>query len=408
MAYSRGQYTISGLRILPGAIALGVALAMAAGTPVLAQESSTSDRPVKVRDVKFNGSGCLPGAAIESLDESRTRATIIFSANTAAAGQGIAAGDSRKSCEVAMTLAVSGDEPESKVLLILRGHAELPPGASSQIENHWTWPGDSTSTDQRDELKGGEKGRDDNFTLTRELTLSTASRSDGSPFVVETRVAMLDGREAFVTIDSLDVAIGASPYEASFGPPDATPPVITATPSIEPTASGWYSDEVLVSFACTDPESAIVPELSDLEPKRLQATGEARGKCVNVTGSSATAKFNARIDAVPPAILSALVAGAGLVARGIKLPSAFACLDGESGIAGCRGPGWLETGTTGLHTFTIVATDRAGHDTTLPMWYRVGDAGDCASDGWRNFSTPMFRDEDQCLTALQPQPRKGQ
>jgi hypothetical protein len=395
------------LRILPDAIPLGVVLAIVAGAPVAAQEAPIPARSVQVRDVRFSGSGCLAGAAIESLDDSKSRATIIFSANTAASGRGIAASDARKSCEVALSLSVSGDEPESKVRLILRGHATLPPGASSQIENRWTWPGDSASSDQRDVIKGGEEGSDDNFTLTRELTLTTSSPSDGSPFVVETQVAMLDGREAFVTIDSLDVAIGPSPFEASFGPPDATPPAITATPSIEPTASGWYGGEVLVSFTCTDPESAIVPELSDLEPKLLQATGEASGKCVNVTGSTATAKFNARIDAVAPSVLSGLFPGIGLVARGTRLPSAFVCLDGESGIAGCRGPGWLDTDAAGLHTFSIIASDRAGHETRREMWYRVGDASSCSDEGWRSFSTPMFLNEDQCLVALQPQ-TKGQ
>lgn len=368
----------------------------------LAQDAAPSARPVTIRDVKFSGAGCLAGDAIGSFDDSRTRATLIFSSNVASAGPGLAAGSRRKTCEVELNLASTGAESASKVLLIVRGHAELPAGASAEVVSQWSWFGAGNRNEQRDVLQGGENGGGDSYLLTRELELDTSSRSDGSPFTVTTTVSAATFGESYVTIDSVDVAVGPSPVDGTFGPPDATAPVITATPSGSPSASGWFGTDVLVSFTCEDPESPIVPELSDLEPKLLETTGEARGACVNVTGSKMTARYHARIDKQKPVVLGGVYPGAGLVAQGAPLVSAFACSDADSGIATCAGPGWLDTTAAGLHTFRVTATDRAGHTATVAMSYQVGGIGDCGDDGWRNFSTPMFRNEDECASAFIP------
>jgi hypothetical protein len=40
--------------------------------------------------------------------------------------------------------------------------------------------------------------------------------------------------------------------------------------------------------------------------------------------------------------------------------------------------------------------------TTVPMSYHVGSLADCGDGGWRNFSTPMFRSEDECAAAFIP------
>ena len=383
------------------------ALCLALGAVLSSQGPEPEPRPVTVRSVSFRGPGCLPGGALESLDGSRTRATIMFSANTAAVGAGVPTSDARKTCEVALSLAVRAGEPASKVLLIFRGEAVLPDGASAELHSDWSWPAEVSAHEQRDVLAapGGERGG--SFAITRELELDTSSAADNRPFVVETQLAMIRGRDAFVTIDSLDVAIGPPPVHAAFGLPDATPPRIEAVPSSEPNAAGWYGGEVLVSFTCEDPESAIVPDLSDLAPKLLRESGGASGTCVNVTGNRTTASYQARIDAQAPRILPAFYPGAGLLALEARVPSGFGCVDAESGVTACGGPGWLDTSTPGLHTISVVARDAAGHATTQTMWYRVGESNDCPGDGWRHFTAPMFASEEECLTALQP-PRKGQ
>jgi hypothetical protein len=371
-------------------------------TAAMAQDAELSARPVTIRGVKFSGAGCLAGDAIGSFDDSRTRATLIFSANIASAGPGLAAGSARKTCDVELNLASTGAEVTTKVLLIVRGHAELPAGASSDVVSQWSWSGAGNRNEQRDVLQGGENGGGDSYLLTREFELDTSARSDGSPLTVTTTVSAATWGQSFVTIDSVDVALGPSPVETSFGPPDATPPNIIATPSAAPSAGGWFGADVLVSFTCDDPESPIVPELSDLEPKLLEVTGEVQGSCVNVTGSKMTARYHARIDKTRPLVLGGVYPGVGLVALGAPLVSAFACADAESGIASCSGPGWLDTTATGLHIFNVTVTDRAGHKTTAAMSYHVGGLNDCAADGWRNFSTPMFRNENECAAAFVP------
>jgi hypothetical protein len=97
----------------------------------MAQDAEAPARPVTIRDVKFSGAGCLAGDAIGSFDDTRTRATLIFSSNIASAGTGVSAGSRRKNCEMELSLASSGAEPTAKVLVIIRGHAELPASTPS-------------------------------------------------------------------------------------------------------------------------------------------------------------------------------------------------------------------------------------------------------------------------------------
>jgi hypothetical protein len=157
-----------------------------------------------------------------------------------------------------------------------------------------------------------------------------------------------------------------------------------------------------VSFRCEDPESPIVLEVSDLAPKRLTESGVARGSCVNLSGSTASVGYDVRIDSTPPRVIGGLYPSAGAVALGALVPSGLACADSESGIATCLIPGWLDTSTPGVHSVSTVAKDHAGHASATTFWYHVAGAESCVDDGWRQFSAPMFRDERDCVTALNP------
>jgi hypothetical protein len=375
--------------------ALSIALCAVMSAAGLRAEPETL--PVTVRGVTFQGNGCGPGSAVDSFDESRTRVTLIFSANLVAAGQGMSAGDTRRRCEIGFALTVKPGQNEQKALLVVRGHATLPAGAAAEVLTDWSGGSSSARNEERATLVSkGDEGGDDGFVITREIVL------DASPsLTVQTSLVLTRGTDALMTIDSVDLAIGKAPYSATFEGPDTTPPIITADPSGDRSASGWYSGDVLVSFRCEDPESPIVPELSDLEPKLVTDTGSAKGECVNVTGNSSAVTLGVRIDRARPRIVGGHYPGAGWIALGAHVPSGLACVDEDSGIESCLIPGWLDTSKTGLHTISAVAWDRAGHDASATSWYYVGDAGNCSEDGWRQFAEPMFRDEYDCVSRFQ-------
>jgi hypothetical protein len=84
---------------------------------------------------------------------------------------------------------------------------------------------------------------------------------------------------------------------------DTTPPTVTATPSRQPDANGWYSHPVDVTFAATDGGSGVS---SCTAPVTYSGPDTARvdvsGGCVDAAGNAATAKATLQYDSTPPAL----------------------------------------------------------------------------------------------------------
>lgn len=91
---------------------------------------------------------------------------------------------------------------------------------------------------------------------------------------------------------------------ASFGIRyDTTPPTVTATPSRQPDANGWYSHPVDVTFSGTDGGSGIAsctPAVTYSGPDSSKV--ELSGGCVDAAGNKATTTATFQYDSTPPAL----------------------------------------------------------------------------------------------------------
>jgi hypothetical protein len=177
---------------------------------------------------------------------------------------------------------------------------------------------------------------------------------------------------------------------------DLTPPVLTITPQAGG-VDGWYADTATVHVRATDPGAIS----SGVRYVAWTMTGaqEGAGGVDRLQGGTLTVSAAGRttisveaadgndnhtyggtvvgIDRTAPsvALQGALGASERIFARGQQLRAEFSCGDGESGLASCagtRGQGeWLDTSTTGFHTFAVTGRDRVGNARTVTQTYEV-------------------------------------
>lgn len=164
---------------------------------------------------------------------------------------------------------------------------------------------------------------------------------------------------------------------------DTVMPRLSSTQSPQPNADGWNSGDVTVTFACSDDGSGVA---------RLSASGAAAGastssplavtvssdgvhgvggRCDDVAGNTAAATAAVQIDRALPDVSVTAPRVNAVYSPGQAVQTEFSCTDGLSGIAGCTGPGALDTGTTGPKSATFRATDRAGNVRTVSVPYKV-------------------------------------
>jgi len=84
----------------------------------------------------------------------------------------------------------------------------------------------------------------------------------------------------------------------------------------------------------------------------------------------ASLTFFFSIDTQGPTITIVTPADNASYILGRPVDSVFYC-DDASGVATCAGPATLQTGSVGTKTFTVTATDTAGHTSTKTHTYRV-------------------------------------
>jgi hypothetical protein len=91
---------------------------------------------------------------------------------------------------------------------------------------------------------------------------------------------------------------------ASFGLRyDTTAPTVTATPSRQPDANGWYSHPVDVAFAGTDGGSGISSCTAPVTYSGPDSSKvDASGGCVDAAGNKASATATFQYDSTPPAL----------------------------------------------------------------------------------------------------------
>jgi hypothetical protein len=108
-------------------------------------------------------------------------------------------------------------------------------------------------------------------------------------------------------------------------------------------------------------------------------------RAIDVNGNvSASSILTVSIDEVDPTVDLQFPIDGGEVGLGEELTVAFSCDDDRSGVASCVGTqdegAALDTGTVGLQTFTVEATDDAGNTATASVTYRVVYSVAAASD----------------------------
>ena len=147
-------------------------------------------------------------------------------------------------------------------------------------------------------------------------------------------------------------------------PPDATPPVVTASVSGHLGANGWYTSDVTVSWTTTDPESGVATTSGCATTTISADTPGTTLTCTatNGAGRSSSASTTVKRDATPPVITLTGNGGAYTVADQVTIHCTAS--DAPSGIAASSCHDVSEPAYTfglGSSTISASATDAAGN-----------------------------------------------
>lgn len=149
-------------------------------------------------------------------------------------------------------------------------------------------------------------------------------------------------------------------------PADATPPTITHTISGTPSASGWYSSDVTVTFTATDAESAVTTTGCDAQT--VTATTPAAGVTYICSATSAggtkadtvTVKLDKTVPTVTGAVVTGTLGANGWYTSdvGISWTPSTPGPSGQTPSSDCANV--TLTTDTPSHTFTCTVTTGAG------------------------------------------------
>jgi len=148
---------------------------------------------------------------------------------------------------------------------------------------------------------------------------------------------------------------------------DSSAPVIDATVSPSPNASGWNNATVNVTWKVSDPESGIASS-TGCDPLVLSSETQATTltcSAQNGVGLSASRSVTIKIDTTAPSISFAGNSGTYAVDQSIAITCTVS--DQLSGLAASACPGFSGPAFSaglGTHTLTATATDNAGNART--------------------------------------------
>ncbi|MEE8573915.1 MAG: Ig-like domain-containing protein, partial [Thermodesulfobacteriota bacterium] len=150
-------------------------------------------------------------------------------------------------------------------------------------------------------------------------------------------------------------------------------PSITTSLSTEPNGAGWHSQDVTVSFTCSDPTSGVASCSSPVTVSTEGAGQEITGTATDVAGNTATASVTINLDKTAPSVaVTSPADGAVLAESPIEVTgtiddnTASVSVNGAS--AAVSAGSFTATGVAlvdGANTITIVATDVAGNQVTI-------------------------------------------
>jgi hypothetical protein len=177
-----------------------------------------------------------------------------------------------------------------------------------------------------------------------------------------------------ITVSVVDSGGGTyNPMPATFilhvlPPPDSTPPVIT--PSVVGTlgSNGWYTSDVTISWAVTDPESAIS---NSVNCGNTTISTDTAGTTVTCSATSAGGTISNSVtikrDATAPTIISAVSPDANAAGwNNTDVTVDFTCDDALSDIDACS-PDQIFTSDGENQSVTGVALDLAGNIASITV-----------------------------------------
>jgi hypothetical protein len=178
------------------------------------------------------------------------------------------------------------------------------------------------------------------------------------------------------TTGSTSGSINGQNFSFSFkgtGTGDATPPVIvpSVSPS-QPAPSGWYLVSPTVSFAVSDPESAITTE-TGCDPTTIASDTPPAGVVLTCSATSAggtsSASVTIRRDATPPTLTCV---GSSTFTLGATGTISATVTDASSGPAVASVSVAADTSSAGPKSATLTAMDVAGNTASVRCPYVVG------------------------------------
>jgi len=157
---------------------------------------------------------------------------------------------------------------------------------------------------------------------------------------------------------------------------DETPPVLEYHLTGTQGQNGWWVSNVSVGWTLNDPES----EVYAISCPNVQVTADTASTIATCTASSegGTSSIQVEIkrDATPPS--ASIISPEPIVyTQGQQVAIDVTCADATSEIASCapsQTGAFLDTSTAGTVSFSVIATDNAGHTTTTSVNYAVKTA----------------------------------
>lgn len=148
-------------------IAVGAAAALIAAAFLAhgnaASASETPSEKVEIGVNTVNGSGCRPGTAAVAPAPDNTAFTVTYSDFTAEAGDGTRAKDSRKNCQLNLSVKIPQGFTYAISKVDYRGYANLQDGATAKQLSSYYFQGRSQTERYETELTGPY---DDNWQIT--------------------------------------------------------------------------------------------------------------------------------------------------------------------------------------------------------------------------------------------------
>jgi Domain of unknown function DUF11 len=190
-----------------------------------------------------------------------------------------------------------------------------------------------------------------------------------------------EGQHPF-TVTATDIIGNASHLGLTYHVTDQTAPTIEIAAPLD--GDRYTQNEVVdADYTCHDEAggSGVATCLGDVaggQPIDTSTVGPHtfRVDATDVAGNAAMLTVGYVVDAPPVVTVTTPQEGASYD-QGAVVAAAYACTDaaGDSEIASCLGPvasgSPIDTSTAGDHTFTVVATDKAGETTTVTRHYSV-------------------------------------